>query len=421
MLILADDLGIGDLGCYGGLVPTPQIDRLATEGIRLTSFYASAAECTPTRTALLTGRYPQRPGGLECAIGIGNVGRYNDAIRLRTINQLGLPAEDSVLGHRLAAAGVAILMAGKWHLGYEPHFWPDRHGFQRWFTILGGGVDYFHHVEPDIDLHVVYRDGKPVTNAGVYLTDWITDEALEAWRAAPPPRFLYVPYTAPHVPMQGPDDRRASPVTTAEVYRGTPETYAAMVRRLDDNVGRLLAELDRTGQTSNTLVIFTSDNGGPKWARNGPFSGHKGTLWEGGIRAPCLLRWPGRLPAGSTSDQVAATMDLTASILALLAPTATSSVSLDGVDVIATIRSGRVPFERRLFRRGRRGDVTWRAVRNGRPKYLVEQRGTQRIERLFDLVADPAKRRDPAADRPDDVRRLTTLLTAWEQEVTPRR
>lgn len=421
VLILADDLGYGDLGCYGGPIPTPNIDRLAAAGVRLTAFYSNGPECTPTRTALMTGRYQQRVGGLECAIGLNNTGRYDDAIRLQAAGQLGLPREDAVLGPRLAEAGVAVLLAGKWHLGYERHFWPDRHGFQRWFAILGGGVDYFHHVEWEGTLHVVYRNGEPVRNAGIYLTDWITDEALSLLRSSRPPAFLYVAYTAPHTPYQGPEDRRPTPTAAADVNKGTPDTYAAMVRRLDDGVGRLLADLETSGRATNALVIFTSDNGGTKMARNEPFSGQKGTLWEGGIRVPCILRWPGRLPAGTVSDRVSVTMDLTASVLAVMQAGVPESPALDGVDLIGDLQAGHPAAPRRLFWRSRRGTVTWRAVRDGEMKYMVEERDGRRMEHLFDLDADPSEKNDLLAARPEEARRLAAALAAWESEVRPRR
>jgi len=421
VLILADDLGYGDVGCYGGTIPTPNIDRLAAEGVRLTAFYANGPECTPTRTALMTGRYQQRVGGLECAIGIGNTGRYDDAIRLQAAGQLGLPREDSVLALRLAEAGVAVLMAGKWHLGYERHFWPDQHGFQQWFAVLGGGVDYFHHVEWGSDLHAVYRDGVPVRNTGAYMTDWITDEALALLRSSKSPAFLYVPYTAPHTPYQGPEDRRSAPTAASDINKGTSEIYAAMVRRLDDGVGRLMAELESSGRATNTLVIFTSDNGGTKMARNEPFSGQKGTLWEGGIRVPCILRWPGRLPSGTVSDRVGITMDLTVSVLTVMRAGVPESPPLDGIDLIGDLQAGRPAAPRRLFWRSRRGNMTWRAVRDGGMKYMVEERNGLRTERLFDLAADPSEKNNLLAVRPDEARRLAMALAAWEIEVRPRR
>ena len=178
VLIMADDLGYGDVGCYGcSDIRTSAIDSLAVEGVRFTTFYANAPECTPTRTALLTGRYQHRVGGLECALGIGNVGRYDDAIRLRQTNDLGLPAKETSIARILKSAGYATAICGKWHLGYEEKFSPNHHGFDHAFYALGGGMDYFHHVEPPpSNMHALYLNGKPVRRKG-YFTDLLTDEA----------------------------------------------------------------------------------------------------------------------------------------------------------------------------------------------------------------------------------------------------
>lgn len=426
LFILADDLGRGDLSCYGGSTPTPNIDRLAAEGVRFTRFYSNGPECTPTRAALMTGRYQQRVGGLECAIGLANTGRYDEAMRLREQNELGLPAPFATLPRALAAAGYTAASVGKWHLGYEPKFWPDRLGFHHWFGVLGGGVDHFHHVEIDennVRLHAIHRNGRPVRRPGVYMTDWITEEALE-WLSLTPqePWFLYVPYTAPHTPVQGPDDASADPVPYAEVNRGSPERYAAMLRRLDECVGRLLETLDRRGVADRTLVVFTSDNGAVRPGSNGPFSGWKGTLLEGGIRVPCLARWPGVLPAGLVSEQVAITMDWSLSFLRLAGADLSGEPPLDGMDLFSHLRERRPDMPRRLFWRARRGDITWRAVRDGDLKYVTRTRAFRtEWEGLFDLSADPGERDNLAPHKPGEVRRLSEAVAAWEQEVRPPR
>lgn len=406
VLILADDLGWGDLGRG-----TPAIDRLAAEGVRFTRFYSNGAECTPTRTALLTGRYPQRVGGLECAIGNGNVGRYDDAIRLRERNDLGLPASESALARLLRGTGYATAVVGKWHLGYEPKFFPEHHGFDSWFGPLGGGVDYFHHTEPD-GTPMLFRDGRPVRREG-YLTDLLADEAVAFLRRPHDrPYFLYLPFTAPHLPGQGPDDRRDRPLTESEWNRSTPATYATMIERLDRSVDRVLKAID----PSRTLVIFTSDNGATSVGSNGSFAGRKGTLYEGGIRVPCIVRWPGVLPAGAASDRLSCTMDLTASLVR--AAGARPDRPFDGREMLADLAAE----PRTLFWRHRRGAVTWRAVREGPLKYLTRSDGGRIVEeRLFDLVADPGEKADLMAARGADAERLRTLLSAWEGEVRPAR
>ncbi len=418
VLILADDLAYADLSSYGGSIPTPHIDSLARDGVRFTRFYASAPECSPSRTALLTGRYPQRVGGMECAIGTGNVGRYDDAVRLRAQNDLGLPVAENSLVAGLKQAGFRTVVSGKWHLGYEPKFSPVAHGFDASFGPNAGGVDYFHHTEWD-GVPALFENGQPVKRDG-YLTDLITDFGVRAieQRDAARPLFLYLPYTAPHTPYQGPGDRRPVPLLEPDWNKGNRETYAAMMRSLDDGVGRILAALDRSGRRDNTLVIFTSDNGGTALAQPGPFSGTKGTLYEGGIRVPCLVRWPGQLPAGVTSTQTAITMDLTRSILRI-AGAVTAESRFDGMDVLDHVVQRRTDVPRQLYWRYRRGDQTWRAALDGDLKLIHRQEGADFKRQLFDLRADPAEKNDLLTARPADAARLESALQAWQVEVKP--
>ncbi len=409
VLILADDLGYGDVGVYGCPdIRTPGIDGLAAQGVRFTHFYASAPECTPTRAALLTGRYPQRVGGLECAIGIGNVGRYDDAVRLRARNDLGLPAAETALARMLKGAGYATAITGKWHLGYEPKFHPHRHGFDYFFGPLGGAVDYFRHTEPEGE-HMLYRGEQPAQAKG-YLTDLIADEAVGQIkeRDKSKPLFLYVPFTAPHDPYQGPDNESPRPARA---------TYAAMVERLDRGVDRILRALEAEGLADNALVIFTSDNGGARWARNAPFSRGKGTTFEGGIRAPCIARWPGALPRGAVTDRAGITMDLTASIARVAGAQPPAGRPFDGIDILREVQNGGPARPRTLFWRLRRGDRTRRAVRDGSLKYVSETEGDKTEEHLFDLERDPAERTDLLQSRAADADRLRAKLAGWEAAV----
>jgi len=420
VLILADDLGCGDLGCYGCPdARTPVLDGLAAQGVRLTNFYSNGPECTPTRTALMTGRYQQRVGGLECAIGVGNVGRYDEAVRLQTTHDLGLPVEETSVARMLKNAGCATAICGKWHLGYEPKFLPPRHGFDYFFGTLGGAVDYFHHTEPDGQL-MLYLNDKPIRREG-YLTDLITEEAVAFInRQQNGPFFLYVTYTAPHAPYQGPNDRKDKPLSNKDWdAKGSRETYTAMIERMDQGVGAILKALDKKRCSENTVVIFTSDNGATKPGSNAPFSGGKGGLFEGGIRVPCIVRWPDVLPRGVVSDHVAITMDLSASIVRIAG--ATSVRALDGMDILREIELGRPPRKRTLFWRARRGERTWRAVRDGMLKYLSRQDGESVVEYLFDLEGDPGEKSNLPASRTDDVKRLKGVLAEWEKEVRPAR
>jgi len=408
--ILADDLGYGDLGCYGAKdIRTPRLDQLAREGVRFTRFYANGPECSPTRTAFLTGRYQQRVGGLECAIGIGGVGRYDDAARLAAQHQLGLPATEPTISRLLHATGYATALIGKWHLGYDDHFAPNQHGFDHAFYCVGGGIDYFHHVEEAKATEVMLRfNGAPVKRKG-YFTDLIADDAVRWLRKTKKPFFLYVPFTAPHAPFQGPDDKAPAAPDRWKQGNADPRVYAAMIERMDQAVGRILDALP-----DNTLVVFVSDNGGTASARPCGLRGIKGTTFEGGIRVPCIVRWTGVLPAGTENATPAATFDLTASIAR--AADVTPLRPWDGVDILG----GKVPA-RALFWRGRRGENTWRAVRDGSRKYVSQTKGPRVEEFLFDLDRDPGEQTNLLADQPAEVARLKKLLADWETEVKPSR
>jgi len=422
LLIVADDMGYGDLGCYGCPdIRTPNLDRLAAEGVRLTNFYANGPECTPTRTALMTGRYQHRVGGLECAIGTGNVGRYDDAIRLAARHDLGLPASEATVVRLLKGVGYTAVAYGKWHLGYERKFSPIRHGFDHYFGPLGGGVDYYFHCEWD-GTHMLYENEREVYREG-YLTDLITQSAVDFLRRhdGSRPFFLYLPYTAPHTPLQRPGQKPERPRTQENWNQGTREDYVAVLERLDEGIGRVLATLQRRGFAQETLVIFFSDNGGTRLARNAPFSGYKGGLFEGGIREPCIMRMPGVLPAGVVSHQVAISFDLSKSIVRVAGAREPADRPFDGIDIVRHIASRRPDMPRTLFWRARRGQRTWRAVRDGTLKYLSRQDGQQVSEYLFDLARDPGEQDNLLDAQPDEVRRLKRRLAQWEKEVRPAR
>jgi N-acetylgalactosamine-6-sulfatase len=234
-----------------------------------------------------------------------------------------------------------------------------------------------------------------------------------------------VPFTAPHAPFQGPDDRQAKPLAPDSPLwnqgKAPPEVYAAMVERLDGAVGRILAALEKQGLDSRTLVVFTSDNGGTASARPTPLAGVKGSTFEGGIRVPCVVRWPGVLPAQTTTDQPALTMDLTASLVRLAGAQAPKERPFDGIDIVERLEKQEPALQRTLFWRGRRGGRTWWAVRQGPLKYVARQDGDQKAEYLFDLGHDPGEKDNLAAARPSDLTRLKELLAEWELKVQSKR
>ncbi len=419
VFILADDMGYGDVGCYGCPdIKTPHIDRIAARGVRFTNFYANAPECTPTRTAIMTGRYQHRVGGLECALGVGNVGRYDDAIRLRETHDLGLPVQETSIARMLKDAGYATGICGKWHLGYEEKFNPLKHGFDYFIGPIGGNCDYFHHTELG-GYYALYQNEKPV-HRDQYMTDLITEESVKfIERQKENPFFLYVTYTAPHSPYQGPDDKPEKPVSDENFNKGTRETYVEMVERMDEGIGRIVETLEEKGFLDNTLLIFMSDNGANNKGRNAPFSGHKGGLFEGGIRVPCAVQWPGVIPEGIISDQMGIGMDLSASIIRAAGAQIPAGREFDGVDILKWVENQKPETERTLFWRARRGDRTWRAVRDGKMKYISRQDGDEFQEYLFDLQDDPAEKQNLISNRPKETARLKKLLAEWEREVKP--
>ena len=413
VLLLADDLGYGDLASYGCPdIRTPNIDSIGSQGMRFLQCYANAPECTPTRTALMTGRYQQRVGGMECALGIGDVGRYDEAEWLQKRGELGLPVWETSLARVLKQQGYDTACIGKWHLGYPEKFWPNRHGFDEYFGLLGGSVDYFTHKEPNGDPRL-YHNGKLVERTG-YMTDLIAEEA-NAWlqrRSPHKPFFLYVPFNAPHLPTQGPEDAGVAP--DANTWnRGTRATYIKMVERLDDRIGTILAQLDKMGAADNTLLIFLSDNGGIGIGRNTPLRGLKSQLWEGGIREPCMIRWPGVVPRGKTTSQPIITMDFFPTILNAVNAKAPQGRKLDGVDLVPFLRGKQPPFARTLFWRFKRGKVVRKAVRDGDMK-LVWDNGK---EELHNLSKDESEQKNLLPEAEPVARKLRAKLEAWEKEV----
>ena len=410
VLIITDDVGYGDLGSYGAPdVKTPNIDRLAREGMRLTDFYA-APSCSPTRTALISGRYYQR-AGIQRPLGGP---KSADGER-------GLPATGRSLPQLIKNAGYATGLVGKWHLGYKPEFRPKAHGFDYFWGFLSGLVDYYQHTDQGGN-HDLYENDAPVHVEG-YMTDLITDRSVKFIDDNKDrPFFLEVAYNAAHWPFQVPDKPSVAPnnarfVQPQDADTSTRQDYVAILERADQGVGKILAALDRLGLSRNTLVIYTQDNGGEWLSRNAPFFHRKDSVWEGGVRVPMIARWPARIPARRTSAQAGITMDLTATLLAATGAVVPADAKLDGVDLLPVLEGKAQPFERTLFFRNTLPNSrTQRAVRRGDWKVLADGPNVM----VFNLKDDPGERNDLARTRQDIARTLRPLIAEWEKDVDAR-
>jgi N-acetylgalactosamine-6-sulfatase len=410
VIFLADDLGWRDVSCFGAPdIRTPNVDAIAAGGVRFTNYHCNAPECTPTRTALLTGRYQQRVGGLECAIGVGNVGRYDEASWLEKRGELGLPTTETTFAKLLQQSGYATACFGKWHLGYGEKFRPNHHGFDEYLSVLGGNADYFTHREEDGTL-VLAQNGKPLERKG-YLTDIFAEESI-AWlkRRDARPFLLYLPFTAPHTPIQDPDGY--DPKTgTAPVQNQKRAVYAKMVERMDARIGDVMKQLRAGGKEDDTIVIFMSDNGADPNGNNGELRGRKSSVWEGGLRVPCAMKWPGRIRAGSTTAQLALTMDFGPTLLR--AAGVRSTVAFDGIDLMPMVTGAKPPQSRTVFWRYKRAKNVRRAVREGDLKLVIDNDK----EELHDLAKDPREEHDLLPGASSDAVRLRAKLSAWEREV----
>lgn len=409
LFILTDDLGWGDLSIYGRSdYETPNLDRLARQGVRFTNAYSAQTVCTPTRVAFFTGRYPAR-----LAVGL----REPLPNRRQVGSTIGLPPSQPTLPALLKAGGYETALIGKWHLGYPPNYGPNQSGFDKFFGHHSGGIDYFSHKDGSGDLDF-YEDEQPLDIKG-YATELFTDRAVNFIKQPRnQPFYLSLHYNAPHWPWEGPEDEILSTTFYANgnyTAGGSQATYAAMIKSLDDGVGKVLAALEETGQASNTLVIFVSDNGGERYSNFGPFRGRKGGLNEGGIRVPALIRWPSKVKPNQVSSQATITTDLTATILAAAGVSPSPEYPLDGVNLIPTLTGEKQVYARTLFWRFRTGQNLQGAVRSGNWKYLL-QAGN---EYLYDLASDPGEQIDLKTSNPQVFQSLRKQFSQWQTQVLP--
>jgi arylsulfatase A-like enzyme len=413
LMIVADDLGYADLGCYGQFdFQTPNLDRLAAEGVRFTQGYANSCLCTNTRVALITGRYQYR-----FTLGNAEPLRHAD----RHAPGMSLPADHPTLPGLLRAAGYSTTLVGKWHLGALPQHGPLNSGYETFFGISGGHAGYFTHLgeggEPDL------YEGEVTVEREGYLTDLLSERAESQVReqaASGRPFFLSLHYTAPHWPWSAPSDAEQSRARELKVHArhlshdgGSPRIYAEMVTTMDRGIGRVLGALRDAGAENDTLVIFTSDNGGERYSNMWPFVGRKRDLLEGGLRVPLLFRWPDRIAAGRVCEQVAISMDLTATCLAAAQVQMPTATPLDGLDLLPQLLDGAADVHRTLYWRMR--DPMQRALREGRWKYLqIDAR-----DYLFDLEADWRERADFALEQPSRLERMKEQWQAWSDTMLP--
>jgi arylsulfatase A-like enzyme len=410
VILIMDDMGYADLGSYGGKdIKTPNIDRLARDGVRLTDAYANGVLCSPTRAALISGRYPQR-GAIETALG-------PEGTR-------GLAVTGSSLPQLLKDTGYRTALIGKWHLGgtvtgTARNGGPRAHGFDQFFGLMGSHVDYWHHNRGPKS-EDLWEDETLISLDGQYLTTLITERSIqfiEKSAAAGQPFFIDVAYNAPHWPYNRPDKPSPAPgsgahLTASSENPPTRADYASMLEAVDDGVGRILQTVARLNLTGNTIVIFTNDNGGEWLSNGGPLFNRKWTVWEGGIRVPAIVKWPGHIRAGGVSDQPAITFDWSASILS--AAGVTVPATYEGISLFPILEGRTQKQERTFFWRSAPGsNRTQTAVRQGDWKLVVDANHLF----LFNVREDIGERNDRTAQHPEIARRLQQQLAQWGRSV----
>jgi arylsulfatase A-like enzyme len=411
IFILADDLGYADLGCYGGRGKpscSPALDRMASEGLRFTQGYANSSVCSPTRFALMTGRWQHRlRGGADEPIRSGPA---------RGDPRLGLPPAHPTLASLLRDAGYATALFGKWHLGFPPHFGPLKSGYEEFFGSLSGAQDYFTHCDPG-GVHDLFEGEQEVHRKG-YLTDLLTERAVSfIERRRDRPFLLSLHYNAPHWPWETRSDAAESKriaQVSSRIYHfdgGSLATYLTMVRQMDEGIGRVLSVLKKMKLEKNTLVVFTSDNGGERYSDTWPLVGKKMDLLEGGIRVPYIVRWPAQVKRGSVTAQQAVTMDWVATFLDAAGVQPHKDFPLDGKSLLSVLR-----FPSRIFKRELFWKMLYRnqkALRSGDWKYL----SVEGDEFLYNLARDERERANYGKREPGRLAAMREKYLAWEDSL----
>ena len=399
VVIISDDMGYADIGCQGCKdIPTPNIDSIARKGVRFTNGYVSCPVCSPTRAGLATGRYQQRFGHEY------NTGPPPGGLR----EQVGLPLTEVTIADVLKSAGYVTGAVGKWHLGMVSHFHPLKRGYDEFFGFLHGGHSY---VDPGLGtFNPILRGTEPVDEKE-YLTDAFSREAVAfVERHRKDPFFLYLAYNAVHTPMQGPERYKDNFKHITEQKR---RVYAGMLTAMDEGIGELLAKLRELGLEKDTLLFFINDNGGPTGAngsRNTPLRATKGTMYEGGIRVPFMLQWPGRLKSGSTYDKPVISLDILPTAAAAAGAELPSGRKLDGVNLLPylTGEKKQSPHEALFWRSGqnhaaRKGD--WKLVKMG------DETG------LYNLASDIGESKDLKSEKPDVLKEMQDAYERWNSQM----
>ncbi|MFV0645293.1 MAG: sulfatase-like hydrolase/transferase [Sphingomonadaceae bacterium] len=410
VFIMVDDLGYADLSCTGSShIRTPAIDSIAANGMLLDQGYSSTPICSPTRTALLTGKYAQR-------------------FRLGVEEPLGpdLPKENYLstdtptIASVLRDIGYRTRLVGKWHLGEPPEHGPLQHGYDEFYGIVEGAADYFrHHMVmqgQEVGMGLT-RDNTPIKEEG-YLTDMFGDETVRMIDSAgDKPFFISLHFNAPHWPWEGREDAEAAKAVnnSFDYTGGSLAKYKEMMEATDDNVAKVLDALRRSGKLDNTIVVFTSDNGGERYSQTWPYVGHKGEVLEGGIHVPILIQWPAKIPAGTRSGQVMASMDFLPTFLGMAGGNVAKAGTFDGVDLSAHLVSAAPAVERTIFWRFNAQNQA--AVRQGDWKF-VKIGGK---ERLFNLAADPHERAERQRSNPQKFEELKMAWDRWNSQMLPYR
>ena len=408
IFIVADDLGYADLGCYGGREAefgpvSPVLDSLAKNGLKLTQGYSNSPVCSPTRFALATARYQYRlRGAAEEPINSKTRGTALGA-------KLGLPPELPTVPSLLKDAGYRTALIGKWHLGYPPHFGPLRSGYEEFFGPMSGGVDYFSHLS-SAGQHDLWFGEEERHDEG-YLTDLLSQRSVDyvnRMAEGDAPFFLSLHYTAPHWPWETRDDEEISKQLGAgiiDLAGGNIHQYRRMINHMDEGIGWIVEALRKNGQLDNTLIVFTSDNGGERFSDSWPLVGGKMDLTEGGIRVPWIAHWPAVIGADRSSTQQCMSMDWSATVLDAAGVAANPEYPLDGVSLLPVLKAEGAEFGRPLYWRMLYREQ--RALRDGDWKYLrVEDN-----EYLFNLANDERERANQGGAQPE---RLQKMRAAWE-------